>query len=133
MAVTVTGATAGALNSGIAVNYTSTGKVGGVSNGLGMLAVGSEQFGVNGTINAARNVINQASPLLNTPSIDLGAVRVGAASPTANVSVSNQATTAPQAALNASITQQRGTCYGQRQLQPAQPPARPTPAVCRWG
>ena len=83
MTVTVTGSTAGALNSGIAVNYTSAGAVGGVSNGLGTLAVGSENFGVNGTISAVANVINQASPLLNTPSVNLGAVRVGAASPTA--------------------------------------------------
>lgn len=104
MTVTVSGSTAGALNSGIAVNYFSAGTVGGVGNGLGVLGVGSENFAVNGSISAVANVINQASPLVHTPSIQLGAVRVGAASPTATVSVSNQATTAPQAALNASIT-----------------------------
>jgi len=103
MTVTVTGTTAGALNSGIAVNYTTAGAVAGVSNGLGTASVGSENYGVNGTITALANVINQASPLINNPSINLGAVRVGAASPTALVSLSNQATAAPQAALNASI------------------------------
>ena len=108
MKVTVTGATAGALNSGIAVNYQSAGAVGGASNGLGTLAVGSEQFNVNGTITALANVINQASPQLNTPTLNLGAVRVGAASPTGTVSVTNVATAAPQAALNASITPTSG-------------------------
>ncbi len=104
MTVTVSGNTAGALNSGIAVNYTSAGAVNGVSNGLGTLAVGSEQFGVNGNISAVANVINAASPLFGSTSINLGAVRVGAASPTAGISLSNQATAAPQAALNASIS-----------------------------
>jgi hypothetical protein len=104
MTVTVTGSSAGALNSGIGVNYFSAGAVGGVSNGLGTLAVGSEMFAVNGTISAVGNVINQASPLLNTPGIDLGAVRVGATAPSATVSVTNVAGTAPQAALNASIS-----------------------------
>ena len=103
MSVSVTGAAAGALISSIAVNYTSAGAVGGVSNGLGLFAVGSENYGVNGLIQAGANVINQASPLLNNPSINLGAVRVGAAAPSAFVSISNVATVAPQAALNASI------------------------------
>jgi hypothetical protein len=103
MTVTVTAGTAGALNSSIGVNYFSAGAVGGVGNGLGTLAVGSENYGVSGTISAVGNVINQASPLVNTPSINLGSVRVGAAAPSAAVSVSNVATTAPQAALNASI------------------------------
>ncbi|MCZ2292523.1 MAG: choice-of-anchor D domain-containing protein, partial [Burkholderiales bacterium] len=103
MTVTVTGLTAGALSSGIAVNYESAGKVGGVDNGLGTLAVGSENFAVNGTINAVANVINQASPAWGSTSVNLGAVRVGAASPTASLALTNQATAAPQAALNASI------------------------------
>ncbi|GAB1391312.1 hypothetical protein MASR1M6_34940 [Rubrivivax sp.] len=103
MTVTVTGTTAGALNSGIAVNYESAGAVAGVSNGLGTLAVGSETFGVNGTISAVATIINQASPAWGSTSVNLGAVRVGAASPTASLALSNQATTAPQAALNASI------------------------------
>ncbi|MBK9956570.1 MAG: choice-of-anchor D domain-containing protein [Rhodocyclaceae bacterium] len=103
MTVTVLGSTAGALNSGIAVNYFSAGAVNGVGNGLGVLGVGSEQFNVNGTISAVGNVINQASPLVNTPTVTLAARRVGDAAATANVSVSNVATVAPQAALNASI------------------------------
>ena len=103
MSVSVTGAAAGALNSSIAVNYVSAGAVGGVGNGLGVFAVGSENYGVNGLIQAGANVINQASPLLNNPSINLGAVRVGAAAPSGFVSISNVATMAPQAALNASI------------------------------
>ncbi len=108
MSVSVTGAAAGALNSSIAVNYTSAGAVGGVSNGLGLLAVGSENYGVNGLIQAGANVINQASPLLNNPTINLGAVRVGAAAPSSFVSISNVATVAPQAALSASIAPASG-------------------------
>ena len=108
MTVSVNTAAAGIVNGGIAVNYASAGAVAGVSNGLGVLGVGSESHGVNGTIEAIANVINQASPQLNNPIINLGAMRVGAASPTANVSVSNLATVAPQAALNASISPTSG-------------------------
>jgi hypothetical protein len=104
MVVNVNTSAAGVVNGSIAVNYVSAGAVAGVSNGLGTLAVGSQAYGVAGAIQATANVINQASPLVNTPNINLGAVRVGAASPTAAVSVTNQATVAPQAALNASIT-----------------------------
>ena len=103
MTVSVTGATAGALNSGIAVNYFSAGAVNGVSNGLGTLGVGSEQFSVNGTIQAVGNVINQANPQINNPTIMLAARRVGDAAATANVSITNAAGAPPQAALNASI------------------------------
>lgn len=103
MTVSVNTASAGTVSGSIAVNYTSAGAVGGVSNGLGQLAVGSEAYGVAGSIQAQANVINQASPLLGNPTIDLGAVRVGAAAPTAAVLLSNQATSAPQAALNATI------------------------------
>ncbi len=104
MTVTVTGATAGGLNSSIAVNYFSAGAVNSVSNGLGVLAVGSENFAVNGTITATGNVINQANPQINTPTINLAARRVGDSAATANVSVSNVAGAPPQAALNASIS-----------------------------
>jgi len=104
MTVTVTGATAGALNSSIAVNYSSAGAVNNVSNGLGVLAVGSENFAVNGSITATGSVINQANPQINTPTIALAARRVGDAAATANVSVSNVAGAPPQAALNASIS-----------------------------
>ena len=108
MTVAVNTAAAGVVNGNIAVNYTSAGTVAGNSNGLGTLAVGSEAFGVQGQINTVANVINQASPLVNTPTINLGAVRVGAAAPSGTVSVSNVATVAPQAALNASIAATSG-------------------------
>jgi len=103
MTVNVNTGAAGTVNGNITVNYTSAGAVAGHSNGLGTLAVGSEAFGVQGQINAIANVINQASPRVNNPSINLGAVRVGAAAPSGAVSVTNMATTAPQAALNASM------------------------------
>ena len=104
MTVAVNTLAAGIVNGAIAVNYATAGAVNGVGNGLGTAAVGSENYGVAGTIQAVANVINQASPLVNNPVINFGAMRVGAASPTANVSVTNQATTPPQAALNASIS-----------------------------
>ncbi|MBN8454256.1 choice-of-anchor D domain-containing protein [Accumulibacter sp.] len=104
MTVTVTGATAGGLNSSIAVNYFSAGAVNSVSNGLGAVALGSENFAVNGTITATGSVINQANPQINNPTINLAARRVGDAAATANVSVTNVAGAPPQAALNASIS-----------------------------
>ena len=103
MTVTVTGMTAGALNSNIGVDYFTSGKVNGVSNGLVAAPVGSDSYGVNGTITTSANVINQASPQINNSPINLGNVRLGTASPTGLVSVTNVATAAPQAALNASI------------------------------
>ncbi len=103
LTVSVNTSQAGTVNGSIAVNYVSAGAVNGVSNGLGTLAVGSDAYGVNGTITTSANVVNQASPLVNNPTIALGNVRIGTTSPTANVSVTNQATTAPQAALDASI------------------------------
>ena len=103
MTVTVNTSAAGTVNGGIAVNYTTAGAVAGVSNGLGTASAGSQSYGVAGTIQTSVNVINQASPLVNNPSINFGAMRVGAAAPTANVSLSNVATIAPQAALDASI------------------------------
>ena len=108
MTVTINGAAAGVLNSSIAVNYFSAGAVNGTSNGLGLASVGSEAYGVSGTIQAGANVINQASPLINTPTVNLGAVRMGALSPTGTVSITNAATAAPQAALNASIVAASG-------------------------
>ncbi len=105
MVVNVNTGTAGAINGAIAVNYFSAGAVNGVSNGLGVLAVGSQDFGVNGLIETTGTVINAASPAIDTAQpIQLGNARVGATSPTAFVSVTNQATLDPQAALNASIT-----------------------------
>ncbi|HRF06552.1 choice-of-anchor D domain-containing protein [Accumulibacter sp.] len=103
MTVSVNTLSAGVVAGDIAVNYTSAGAVGGVSNGLGTTPAGSEAYGVSGTIQTVANVINQASPLVNNPLINLGAKRVGDSAASANVSVTNQATLSPQAALNASI------------------------------
>ncbi|MDP1902018.1 MAG: choice-of-anchor D domain-containing protein [Rubrivivax sp.] len=108
MTVSVNTGAAGVITGGINVNYATAGAVGGVSNGLGTAAAGSENYGVAGTIQAVGNVINQASPQVNNPTLNLGAVRVGAISPTGNVSVTNLATVEPQAALNASITPTSG-------------------------
>jgi hypothetical protein len=102
MTVSVNTSAAGSVNGAIAVNFVSAGAVNGVSNGLGTLGVGSVDYGVQGLIQA--NVINTASPVINNSLIALGNVRVGATSPTGFVSVTNQAGTPPQAALNASIS-----------------------------
>ena len=104
MTVRVDTASAGSVNGAIAVDYFSAGTVHGASNGLGELAVGSASFGVTGVIQAVANVINRAMPVLANAIIDLGNVRVGAASPTRALSITNQATAAPQAALNASVS-----------------------------
>lgn len=104
MVVNVNTSAAGAINGAIGVNFFSAGAVGGVSNGLGSLAVGSASYGVNGEIQTVGTIVNQAAPIINTPLINLGNVRVGDVSPTGLISVSNQATTAPQAALNATIS-----------------------------
>ena len=108
MTVSVNTSAAGSVNGNIAVNYFSAGSVAGVSNGLGTVGVGSDAFGVQGTIGTLVNVINQASPQINNSLINLGAVRVGAAAPSGIVSVTNVATAAPQAALNASIAPTSG-------------------------
>jgi hypothetical protein len=102
--VGVNTAAAGVVNGAIAIDYFSAGAVNGAGNGLGELAVGSSAFGVSGTIQASANVINQASPQVNTAVVNLGNVRVGAASPTQAISVGNVATAEPQAALNATIS-----------------------------
>ena len=104
MVVTVLGASAGVLNSSIAVNFTSAGAVGGASNGLALLAVGSQNFGVSGTITTAANVINQANAQVGNSTINLGALRVGDAAPSGTVSVTNLASAPPQAALSAAIS-----------------------------
>jgi hypothetical protein len=105
MVVNVDTSTAGTINGAIAVNFFSAGAVGGVSNGLGVIGVGSASYGVSGTIETTGQVINPANPVINTAQpIQLGNVRLGAVSPTAFVSVTNQATMPPQAALNASIS-----------------------------
>ena len=108
MTVTVNTGAAASVNGAIGVNYFSAGAVGGVSNGLGELAVGSQNFGVQGQINTVANVIDQARPVANgvanlgVVNVDLGAVRVGGTLGS-TVSVLNQASGNQQAALNASI------------------------------
>jgi hypothetical protein len=104
MTVNVNTTQAGVVNGGIAVNFETAGKVNGVSNGLGTASAGSANFGVSGTIQTQANVVNQASPVINNSPIALGNVRINSTSPTGLVSVTNQATVAPQAALNASIS-----------------------------
>lgn len=104
MTVLVNTSAAGTINGAIGVNYFSAGAVNGVSNGLGTLAVGSDSFAVSGLIEASGTVVDQAVPVINTATpINLGNVRVNDASPTASVSVTNQATGNDQAALNATI------------------------------
>ena len=105
MTVSVNTSAAGTINGAIAINYQTAGAVNGVSNGLGPASVGSDSYGVSGVIQTGGQIVNQASPVINTSQpINLGNVRVNATSPTAFVSVTNQSTTAPQAALNASIS-----------------------------
>ena len=108
MAVSVNTSIAGTINGAIAVNYFSAGTVGGVSNGLGALGVGSDSFGVSGVIQAGGQVIDQAKPVTNgvispgAVAVNLGNVRVGTLAQQA-LSVVNQTTGNAQAALNASI------------------------------
>jgi len=102
MTVHVDTSSAGNVNGQIAIDFFSAGGVNGTSNGLGELGIGSASYGVNGSIQAT--VINTANPVINNSPINLGNVRVGDASPTQFVSVTNQATATPQAALNATIS-----------------------------
>jgi hypothetical protein len=55
-------------------------------------------------VSAVSSGPSPANPVINNPLIDLGATRVGGAALSGAVSLTNQATTAPQAALDASIT-----------------------------
>ena len=104
MLVGVNTTTAGTVNGAIAVNFFTAGAVAGVSNGLGEAGVGSANYGVIGSIQTAGQVVDQAVPVINTPSINLGNVRINTTAPTQLVSVTNQATGNAQAALNASIS-----------------------------
>jgi PEP-CTERM motif len=104
MVVSVNTSAAGTVNGAIPVNFFTAGAVNGVSNGLGTAAVGSANFGVSGTIQTVVQVVDQAIPVVNNPVIDLGNIRIGSASPTQFVSVTNQATGNAQAALNAGIS-----------------------------
>jgi hypothetical protein len=104
MTVSVNTATVGTVDGAIAIDYVSAGAVGGVSNGLGELAVGSDSFGVSGEIEATGTVIATAAPRVDTPQpVDLGSARVGDAALSAALSVTNVATGGDQAALNATI------------------------------
>jgi hypothetical protein len=100
MTVAVNTGSAGTISGSINVNFITAGAVNGVSDGLGTASVGSAPYGVSGTVQTTGTVINDASPLINNSPISLGNVRVGATSPTGFVSITNQATTAPQAALD---------------------------------
>ncbi len=104
MTVTVNTASAGTVNGAIGVNFFTAGTVNGVSDGLGVALVGSASYGVSGTIQTTGTVINDAAPVINNSPISLGNAHVGASSPVGFVSLTNQATSAPQASLNASIT-----------------------------
>jgi hypothetical protein len=103
MTVNVNTGVAGTINGAIAVDYFSAGTVGGVSNGLAESGVGSSSYGVSGVIQSQGQVIDQAVPLLNTASVNLGSRRVGDSAPSQLIGVTNQATGNTQAALNASI------------------------------
>ncbi len=104
LSISVTGTQAGTIQSGIGVNFYTAGTVAGRSDGLGAALVGSATVPVAGTIQTNVNVVNAADPVVNNAPIDLGNVRQNAASPSAYVSLTNEATTAPQAALDASIS-----------------------------
>ncbi|MDA8347228.1 MAG: choice-of-anchor D domain-containing protein, partial [Pseudomonadota bacterium] len=104
LSISVTGTQAGSIQSGIGVNFYTAGTVAGHSDGLGAALVGSATVPVAGTIQTNVNVVNAADPVVNNAPIDLGNVRQNAASPSAYVSLTNEATTAPQAALDASIS-----------------------------
>ena len=104
MTVHVDTQSAGTVNGAIAVDYFSAGTVNGAGNGLAEVGVGSSSFSVAGAIQAVANVINRALPVIGNTVINLGNVRVGAASPTQAVGITNQATVAPQAALNATVS-----------------------------
>ncbi|MEM7078889.1 MAG: choice-of-anchor D domain-containing protein [Pseudomonadota bacterium] len=88
----------GTVNGSIDVLFSTAGTVNGVSNGLAEIDTNSAAYGVSGQIGA--NVINQASPQIDTPTIDFGATRVGAATQMAAIGVTNVDLGAPQAALN---------------------------------
>ena len=104
MSISVTGTRAGTIQSGIGVNFYTAGTVGGHSDGLGTALVGTANVPVDGAIAANVNVVNAADPVVNNAPIQLGNVRQNSTSPTGYVSVTNQASAAPQAALDASIS-----------------------------
>jgi len=107
MTVNVNTTSAGSVNGAIAVGFTSTGAVAGVSNGLGTTNLGSVNYDVTGIITA--NVIDTAKPVINgvanpgAVNVNLGNVRINTAA-NQNLGVLNQSgPEAQQADLNASI------------------------------
>lgn len=103
MVVNVNTSSAASINGEIAINYESAGAVGGISNGLGTLAIGGDNFPVIGTIQTGGQIVDQAAPVINNGPFNFGNVRVGTVVATAGVDVTNMATGNDQAALDASI------------------------------
>lgn len=103
MVVNVDTSAAASINGQIAINYESAGAVGGISNGLGTLAIGGDNFPVIGTIQTGGQIVDQAAPVINNGPLNFGNLRIGAVVPTAGVDVTNMATGNDQAALDASI------------------------------
>jgi hypothetical protein len=109
MTVNVNTAVPGVVNGSIPIDFFSAGTVGGAPiAGLAEIGVGSAPFGVQGTIEAVGNVIDQARPVTNgvaspnAVNVNLGNLRIGNAA-SQSLSVLNQATGNQQAALNATI------------------------------
>ncbi|MBL8359401.1 MAG: choice-of-anchor D domain-containing protein [Rubrivivax sp.] len=107
MTVSVDTSAVGSVAGSIRVNYTSAGAVAGVSNGLGLLARGGEDYAVTGNIEAT--VIATAKPVTNgilSPSavtVNLGNLRIGTAT-SQSLSVLNQAVGGDQAQLKGTIS-----------------------------
>jgi hypothetical protein len=97
MSVGVDSATSGAKTGTATLAYATAGAVNGVSNGLGVLAVGTQTITVNG------NVYAPAVALLNTPAVNFGTVRVGDVVAARNLSVSNTNSGALTDTLRASL------------------------------
>jgi hypothetical protein len=93
MSVGVNTATAGAKSGTVTLNYVSDGEG---TSGLGQTNLPSQ------TVNVSGNVYRLANGTLNTPSVNLAA-RVGDASPTAAISISNSSPDVFTEGLNASI------------------------------
>jgi hypothetical protein len=108
MTVNVNTSSAGNVNGSIDVLYQTAGAVSGVSNGLGTAAAGSESYAVAGAI-LQGNVIDQARPVINgvanagAVNVALGSVRINSTAGQ-TLTVLNESTGNPQAALNASIS-----------------------------
>ena len=98
MSVGVDTATSGVKTGTATLAYESAGAVNGASNGLGVLAVGTQVVTVNG------NVYAPAVAQLNTAAVNFGVVRVGDAVGASAVSVSNTASGALTDTLRATLS-----------------------------